>query len=128
MAQKPSVQLLKDILAAFNSRDIDKVMAFFAEDCVLETPRGADRWGRRFEGAAAVREGLQRRFTGMPDVTYTDDSHYVDGDSGMSKWTIRGTDAVTDQKVEANGCDFFTFRNGLVVRKDSYWKIIDRSH
>lgn len=128
MAQKPSVKLLQDILAAFNSRDIDRVMHFFAEDCILETPRGADRWGRRFEGAAAVREGLQMRFIGMPDVTYTDDSHYVDGDSGMSKWTIRGTDARTGQKVEANGCDFFTFRNGLVVRKDSYWKIIDRDH
>jgi hypothetical protein len=23
------------------------------------------------------------------------------------------------------GCDFYTFREGLVVRKDSYWKIVE---
>ena len=26
---------------------------------------------------------------------------------------------------EVRGCDFYTFRNGKVIRKDSYWKILD---
>jgi len=23
------------------------------------------------------------------------------------------------------GCDLFAFRDGMIVRKDSYWKIVD---
>ncbi|HEY8201938.1 MAG TPA: nuclear transport factor 2 family protein, partial [Actinomycetota bacterium] len=31
------VQNLKDLLEAFNAHDLDRIMAFFADDCVLET-------------------------------------------------------------------------------------------
>ena len=41
-----------------------------------------------------------------------------------SRWTVTGTMA-SGQKVRANGCDFYTFRDGLVVKKDSYWKTIE---
>ncbi len=29
------------------------------------------------------------------------------------------------KRVEVRGCDFYTFRNGEVIRKDSYWKIVE---
>ena len=41
----------------------------------------------------------------------------------MSKWRLTGTREVT--KVEVRGCDFYTFRDGKVIRKDSYWKIVE---
>jgi len=41
-------QRLKDLLEAFNAHDLDRIMAFFADDCVLETPRGSQPWGTRF--------------------------------------------------------------------------------
>ena len=28
-------------------------------------------------------------------------------------------------KKEVHGCDFYTFRDGKVIRKDSYWKIVE---
>ena len=49
---------LKAVTAAFNAHDLDAIMAFFADDCSLDMPRGPDPWGKRFEGRAAVREGL----------------------------------------------------------------------
>ena len=27
-------------------------------------------------------------------------------------------------RVAVRGCDFYTFRDGLVVQKDAYWKIV----
>jgi hypothetical protein len=36
-------------------------MSFFAEDCVLEMPRGNQPWGTRYEGKRQVREGLASR-------------------------------------------------------------------
>jgi ketosteroid isomerase-like protein len=42
---------------AFNEHDLDAIVSHFAEDCVLEIPRGPDRWGCRFVGREEVRRG-----------------------------------------------------------------------
>jgi ketosteroid isomerase-like protein len=88
-------------------------------------PRGPDRWGTRYIGFEAVKEGLRSRLVGIPDVQYTDDTHFVSGDVGVSQWTLRGT-TKNGQSIEVRGCDFFTFANGKIVKKDSYWKIRER--
>jgi ketosteroid isomerase-like protein len=117
---------LTELCAAFNARDLDRIMTFFAEDCVLEMPRGSQPWGSRFEGKQNVRKGLAARFEGLPDVHYGNAEHFVDAASntGISKWTLTGT-GHDSKKIEVRGCDFYTFRGGDVIRKDSYWKIVE---
>ena len=78
------IQTLERLLDAFNGHDIDAVMSFFADDCILEMPRGPDPWGRRLEGRERVREGLTSRFAGIPDVHYGEDRHWLAGDRGCS--------------------------------------------
>lgn len=117
-----STDTLRAVLDAFNGHDLDRIMTFFSADCVLEMPRGPDPWGSRYVGAAAVKEGLRSRFAGIPDVRYEDHTHFVSGDIGVSQWTLRGTSR-SGEPIEVRGCDFFTFRNGKIVKKDSYWKI-----
>ena len=120
----PTISTLKAITDAFNRHDLDAIMAFLADDAGFESPRGPDPHGRRFEGKAAVREGLAARFSGIPDVHYGDDDHFVAGDRGASEWTLTGT--TTDGvRLEVRGCDLWTFRDGLVTRKDSFWKIVE---
>ena len=114
---------LEELCDAFTAHDLDAVMARFADDCVLEMPRGPDPWGARFAGKATVRQALAGRFQGLPDVHYGDATHLVAGDTGISKWTLTGTTA-EGRRIEVRGCDFYSFRDGLVVRKDSYWKIV----
>ncbi len=122
MTTEPTIQTLKRITDAFNRHDLDAIMANFARDAVFESPRGPDPWGRRFDGAAAVREGLAARFAGIPDVHYGDDDHFLAGDRGASEWTLTGT-TTEGERLEVRGCDLWTFSGGLVTRKDSYWKI-----
>jgi ketosteroid isomerase-like protein len=55
---------LTELCAAFNAHDLDRIMAFFSDDCILEMPRGDKPWGSRFEGKRAVREALASRFQG----------------------------------------------------------------
>ena len=50
-----------------------------------------------------------------------EDEHFVDGDRGASTWILRGTSR-DGERLDINGCDLWTFRGDLVVRKDSYWK------
>jgi ketosteroid isomerase-like protein len=119
-----SVETLKEIAAAFNAHDLDAIMDFFVEDCSLDMPRGPEPWGLRLTGKAAVREGLASRFSGLPDVHYGEDRHWVSGDLGISEWLLTGT-TPDGRPVRVRGCDHWEFRGDKIVRKDSYWKIVD---
>ncbi len=119
-----TVETLKQLLAAFNAHDLDAVMSFFADDCELMMPRGPDPWGQRYIGKTEVRKGLATRFEGIPDVHYGDDRHWVLGNYGVSQWTLTGT-TKDGKKITVRGCDLLEFRDGKIIRKDSYWKIVE---
>jgi ketosteroid isomerase-like protein len=122
MHHDDGLRVLKAITTAFDAHDLDGIMAHIADDAVFESPRGPDRWGQRFVGKDQIRNAFAARFSGIPDVRYQDDEHFVDGDRGASEWTLSGT--TTDgQRIDVRGCDLWTIRDGKVVKKDSYWKI-----
>ena len=122
MDHDDAIEMLRAITTAFDEHDIEGIMAHFADDALFEGPRGTEPWGTRFVGAQAIREAFEARFSGIPDVRYQDDDHFVDGDRGASEWTLSGTTS-DGQAIEVRGCDLWTFRDGRVVKKDSYWKI-----
>ena len=49
---------LKQLCDAFNVHDLDRIMNHFADDCVLEMPRGNQPWESRFDGKDKVRKAL----------------------------------------------------------------------
>jgi ketosteroid isomerase-like protein len=118
------IETLERLLDAFNAHDLDSVMSFFVDDCVLEMPRGPDPWGRRLEGSERVREGLAGRFAGLPDVHYGEHRHWVSGTRGCSEWLLTGTTR-EGEKIQVRGCDLFEFRDDKIARKDSYWKLVE---
>ena len=121
--QAVTVETMQQVMDAFNRHDLDAIMTFFAEDATLDMPRGKDPWGSRMVGKAAVREGLAARFAGIPDVRYSEDRHWVCGDRGASEWLLTGT-TTAGERIAVRGCDLWEFRDGLIARKDSYWKIV----
>jgi ketosteroid isomerase-like protein len=116
------LDVLREITAGFDEHDLDRILRHFADDAVFEAPREPDPWGARVVGLAAICEAFAARFAGIPDVRYGDDDHFVAGDRGDSEWTLSGT-TVDGHRIDVRGCDLWTFRDGQVVRKDSYWKI-----
>jgi ketosteroid isomerase-like protein len=122
MDHDAAMHMLEAVAAAFDAHDLDAIMAHFADDAVFDWPRGPEPWGNRVVGKEAVREAFATRFAGIPDVRYTDDAHFVDGDRGASEWTLSGT-STSGERIEVRGCDLWTFRGGQIVKKDSYWKI-----
>lgn len=119
-----TTETLEAFIDAFNHHDLDRIMSFFAADCVFESPRGPDPCGTRFVGRQEVRAGLAQRFAGIPDVHYGADEHWVCGEHAVSKWLLTGT--TTDGvQICVRGCDLFDFSpDGRIQRKDSYWKIV----
>ena len=119
-----SKELLKGFLEAFNRHDLDSIMGYFADDCVFYMPRGSAPRGDQYIGKNAVRAGLAKRLEGIPDVHYGDDRHWVCGDFGVSEWTLTGT-SVSGRRIEVRGVDLLEFDQGKIIRKDSFWKILE---
>jgi ketosteroid isomerase-like protein len=119
-----NLNVLERLVEAFNDHDLDRIMGFFSEDCSLDMPRGKAPWGTRYVGKTAVRKGLQTRFEMLPDVRYGDVRHFVTEKMGVSEWLITGT-LKSGATFQVRGCDHYEFRDGKVLRKDSYWKIVE---
>lgn len=122
MQRDEAIQMLRSIAAGFDRHDLDAILEHFADDAVFESPRGPEPWGQRFVGKDEVRGAFAGRLSGIPDVRYQQDDHFVDGDRGASEWTLSGT--TTDgERIEVRGCDLWTLRDGKILKKDSYGKI-----
>lgn len=124
MAEQVTVETLKDFLEAFNRHDLDSIMSYFADDCIFYMPRGARPRGDKYVGKAEVRAGLASRFEGIPDVHYGNDQHWICGDLGVSEWTLTGT-TKSGKQIEVRGVDLLEFAGGKIIRKDSFWKILE---
>lgn len=124
MSDQATVEMLKGFLDAFNRHDLDAVMEYFADDCVLYMPRGAGPRGDRYTGKVEVRAGLASRFAGIPDVHYGEDRQWACGDFGVSEWTLTGT-SIAGKTLEVRGVDLLEFVDGKILRKDSFWKILE---
>ena len=125
MSDAEKLAVLQRVLDGFNAHDADTILENFDDDCVFESPRGPDPWGRRFVGRDEVRAAFESRFAGIPDVQYRGEGDFVAGDRGVSEWTLTGT-TVDGEHLEVRGCDLWTFRGDRIARKDSFWKIVER--
>ena len=116
---------VKDLEAFFdkgwNAHDVDTLMAFMTDDCVFESAAGSDACGTRHEGRERVRAAFARIFATVPDVSFAGARHFVTGDRGVSEWIFAGT-TVDGRKIEVDGCDLFTFRDGKIAVKRSFLK------
>lgn len=116
-----TAEQLKETFDAFNRHDIEGVMTHFASDCVFYTVAGAHEYGNKIEGAEAIAAAFSAVWAGMKDAEWAEHSHFVAGDRGVSEWTFRGTDQ-DGNRVEAQGADIFTFRDGKIVVKQALRK------
>jgi taurine dehydrogenase small subunit len=116
-----TVEFLDAFGQGWNRHDVDGLMTFMADDCAFETTAGSEICGKRFEGRDAVRTAFARVFAIFPDAHFGNARHFVAGDRGCSEWTFTGTGA-DGKRVEVLGCDLFTFKNGKIALKSSYFK------
>jgi steroid delta-isomerase-like uncharacterized protein len=120
LVNEVTVQMLEAFGEAWNGHDVDAIMRFMADECAFETTAGPEPCGKRYEGRERVRQAFARVFVMFPDAHFGAARHFVAGDRGLSEWRFTGTrDGV---KLEVDGCDVFTFRDGKIAVKSSYFK------
>jgi taurine dehydrogenase small subunit len=125
MSGKITIALLDAIQDGFNQHDVAAILAHFTDDCEWLMARGPQApEGRRCLGKAEIAEVLNSRYAQIPDMRWEEMRHWIcDDEKALSEWVVRGT-PVGGAPFEYLGCDLWTFRDGKVVKKDTYWKFI----
>jgi ketosteroid isomerase-like protein len=120
---KPDLlELLIRHTEAWNSHDINGLMDLFDDDCVFEASGGDEVCGKRYQGQMEVRRAFAQVLKSMPDANWGNGRHYyLAPDYGVSEWTLSGT-MPDGRRLEVNGCDFLTVRDGKILTKSSYRK------
>jgi len=120
-----TLELMKAISAAFNARDVDRIVAFFAEDAVFCLSRGPEPVGRTLAGKAVIRKALADRFAVIPDMRWENEEYILAGDRAISVWTVRGKSAAGED-LNYQGCDIYTFnKDDKIVHKNTFWKQVE---
>ncbi|WP_440997879.1 nuclear transport factor 2 family protein [Arhodomonas sp. SL1] len=119
--ERSHTEVLQAVFEAFNRHDADAVVAYMTEDCVFETAGGAEAHGTRIQGREAVRDAFAQVWQGLPDVQWRNARHFAAADRGVSEWTFVAT-RPDGYRIEAEGCDLFRFRDGLICEKKAFRK------
>ncbi len=115
---------IEAVVEAFNRHDNDAILEHFTDDCVWIMASGPAPSGRRCVGKDEIRRVLAERFEVIPDMRWVDCTNRVNGERAVSEWTVRGA-AASGERLDWLGCDLWELRDGLVAKKDTYWKRID---
>ena len=111
---------MEEILESFNADDVDRIVANFDENCEFLMAAGPEPYGERFVGGEAISEVLRQRFSAVPDIRWVDAKTWISDDRAVTEWRVQGT--IANGRLNYLGCDLWEFRNGKVLKKDTYYK------
>ncbi len=111
--------------AAYNGHDAEAFANFFTEDGEWWLARGPETCGQRCVGREEIRAMAQSRFGALRDVRLDVSRLWIKGNLAVAEWLFDGTTA-EGEKWRWLGCDLFELRDGLVAKKDTYWKQVTK--
>ena len=106
---------------ATNTRDVDRVVACFAEDYVNQTPAHP---ARSFTGVEQVRRNWTQIFAAVPDHTAALVASTQDGETVWTEWDMSGT-RVNGTRHRMRGVIVFTVRGGVASAARFYLEPVD---
>jgi taurine dehydrogenase small subunit len=117
-----TLALLKRLGKAFNAGDADAILACVTDDFEWIMARGPDAPdGRVVRGREAVREALAARDRELRNIRFSEAEVFPAGDRVVGTYRMTATQP-DGTPVDIRGCDLYVIRDGLISRKDTYWK------
>ena len=113
--------LLDAITDAYNRNDINAVMSFFADDAVFDHAAGPDIIGTRFSGLDTIRGIFEGLFNNVESVKWTPIDTRIYGDKAYCEFH-RVAKLKSGEIQDFLSIDILTFREGLIIHKDTYYK------
>jgi len=123
--QAQSEKMLREYCAAWSpAPDIDKIVAFFTDDCVYENiPRE-----QAYRGKEGVRTYVKACYDAIPDFKVEATSVFVSGDWAACEWVMSGTQSGvtadfpgTGKSFKMRGSSIVQLKDGKIHRNSDYW-------
>lgn len=114
-------ELVDAVGDAFNANDIDAVMKHFADEATFDHAVGPEEYGVRFEGKNTIRGVFAGLFDRVENVHWETLDCAISGNKAYCEYRRTAThkDGTTEEFLSI---DVLTFRDGLIVHKDTYYK------
>jgi len=117
-------QWAKDLMAAWSSHDVEKVLSFYDDDGVLEDYA----LGRFLHGKEEIRAHVKEGLTGFPDFKIEMKSFFASGNhaciecvmSGTQKGDLPGMPA-TGKHFSVPGVAVIELKGGKAIRESDYY-------
>lgn len=116
-----TTDLVNAVGDAFNNNDIDAVMAFFADDATFDHAAGSEVHGKRFEGKESIRSVFAGLFDNVETVHWETLDCHLSGNKALCEYR-RTAKLKTGETQDFLSVDILTFKDGLIVHKDTYYK------
>jgi len=113
--------LLDAIGDAFNVNDVDAVMAYFDDNAVFDHAAGPEEYGVRFTGKDEIHDVFAGLFEKVKNVHWETLDARIVGEKAYCEYR-RSVEHADGSKEEYLSVDILTFKDGLIVRKDAYFK------
>lgn len=113
--------LVDAIGEAFNKNDLDLVMGFFAENSIFDHGAGPEVVGKRFEGKESIRSAFSGLFDSVEFVHWETKKITIVENRAYCEF-YRTARLKSGEDQEFLSFDILTFKDGLVVHKDTYFK------
>jgi steroid delta-isomerase-like uncharacterized protein len=121
MSDQDTIALLERFMAAWNAHDVEALLDFMTDDGIFHASVGPAPFGATAVGREALKRAYAAIWQTYPDAQWTKARHFASGDNACSEWIFIGTKA-DGTKIEVQGCDLFTLRNGKIAAKNSFRK------
>jgi steroid delta-isomerase-like uncharacterized protein len=111
--------------AAWNSGDVDQIVALFTEDAVYEDVP----FGMVITGHAELRKLFESNFTTFGDFSVSDVTAFHTDTQGVVRWTMGGKQigelpgglAPKGKTFSSRGVSVIELRDGRIARNSDYW-------
>jgi steroid delta-isomerase-like uncharacterized protein len=107
-------------IAAWNSHDVEKVVAVFTNDVMYEDIPFAEV----NHGQAELRKFVASEFEAVPDLKVELESGSIEGSHGSIQWIFSGTDKgiyKTGKTFRVRGASVLTLKGGKISRNVDYY-------
>lgn len=126
----PGESFANAYIAAWNTRDAERIAAFFAEDGVYEDVTSvANGWATEaWQGRAAIADAIRGMYDGIPDMSLELRSVRAADDLVVLEWTMIGTQTgdwpglpATGKSFSVPGISSIELHDGAIRRQNDYW-------
>lgn len=124
MTEKANMALLLDVLFAWNSHDVQRMLAFLDDKHVMESDTLPDP----VVGHEGYRQYMELYFQAFPDLHFELTQLIPNGRFVAQRWTLTGTHhgeimgiPPTGRKTRTHGCNVYDIKDSKIMRTWSYW-------